>query len=156
MTTSKNGSEKHTSTKRQQILISILLRLWPLLAGLLIVLFPFDWLSRVWPLYGKAFNRVFVTARDHHIGHTTMFFLAGLLTLLCLPRLQRRPLPYLCLVVLIGIGQETLQNLFNQRPPNLWQGLDLFFDLLGWSIAYVAIWLWQCVQYWRRGQLLKK
>ncbi|MBV9228716.1 MAG: hypothetical protein JOZ18_05320 [Chloroflexi bacterium] len=144
------------ASKRQQTLFSVLLRLWPLLIALLITLFPFDWLSQAWPLFGEVFDRVFVTARDHHIGHSTLFFLVGLLTLLCLPMLRRHPLPYLGLLVLVAIGQEALQSLFNQRLPNLGDGLDLFFDLLGWVIAYMAIWLWQWARYWRRSLLLRR
>lgn len=48
---------------------------WPLLVGVMVVLFPFDWLSEAWPTFGAIFDQVFVTAHDHAIGHSTLFFM---------------------------------------------------------------------------------
>jgi hypothetical protein len=61
---------------------TIVLRLWPLTIGLVLVLFPFDWLGNVWPAYRQVFEQVFVGAREHHIGHSIMFFIVGLILLL--------------------------------------------------------------------------
>lgn len=120
-------------------------RLWPLALGLGVVLFPFDWLADVWPLFGRAFDVVFVTARDHAIGHTTMFFLLGLLILLSLPLLRLRPLWYSGGMLFVAFCQEALQDLFRQRPPNIWEGRDMLFDLLGAMTAFCVIWLWRVV-----------
>ncbi|HEY7126402.1 MAG TPA: hypothetical protein VH540_20855 [Ktedonobacterales bacterium] len=120
-------------------------RVWPLAVGLAVVLFPFDWLADVWPLFRQAFDVVFVTARDHAIGHTTMFFLLGLLVLLSLPLLSLRPRWYVGGIVLVAFCQEALQDLSRQRPPNIWEGRDMLFDLAGALLAFGVIWLWRVV-----------
>ncbi len=115
---------------------------WSLALGLAVVLFPFDWLSEAWPAFGAVFDRVFVTARDHAIGHTTLFFLLGMLALLSLTRLRLHPVIYTGLLVPIALGQEALQSIFKQEAPRLGDGRDLLFDLLGWSLALGVVWLW--------------
>lgn len=110
---------------------------WPLAVGVAVVLFPFDWLSEAWPSFGVVFDRVFVTARDHAIGHTTLFFLLGMLALLSLARLRLHPWVYMGLVVPIALGQEALQSVFKQEAPRIGGGRDLFFDLVSWSLALV-------------------
>ncbi|HEY7346935.1 MAG TPA: hypothetical protein VH599_01355 [Ktedonobacterales bacterium] len=125
-------------------------RLWPVLAGLLIVLFPFDWLSEVWPAFGRPFDLVFVNARDHAIGHATMFLLMSLLALLSIPALRPRPALYFGLMLLVGVGQETLQAFFKQAFPNIYAGRDLFFDLTGVTAAYLIVFTWR----WLRKKLV--
>lgn len=115
---------------------------WPLVVGVAVVLFPFDWLSETWPPFGTVFNRVFVTSRDHAIGHSTLFFLLGMLALLSLARLRLHPLIYMGLVVPMALGQEALQSIFKQEVPGIGDARDLFFDLVGWSVALGLIWLW--------------
>lgn len=119
---------------------------WPLVAGAAVVLFPFDWLSEAWPAFGAVFDRVFVTARDHAIGHTTLFFLLGILALLSLARLRLHPLIYSGLLVPMALGQEALQSVFKQEAPRIGDARDLFFDLLGWSLALGLIGLWYAVR----------
>ena len=119
---------------------------WPLVVGLAVVLFPFDWLGEAWPAFGAVFDKVFVTARDHAIGHTTLFFLLGMLGLLSLVRLRLHPLMYLGLLVPIALGQEALQNIFKQEAPRIGDGRDLFFDLLGWGLAVGLVWLWDVIR----------
>ncbi len=109
--------------------------------GLAIALFPFDWLAETWPPFGALFDRVFVTARDHAVGHTTLFCLLGLLALLSLPALAARPVVYVALLVPAALAQEALQALFKQQAPRLGSGRDLLYDLLGWCIALGALWL---------------
>ena len=81
------------------------------------------------------------TARDHAVGHTTLFCLLGLLALLSLPALAARPILYVALLVPAALAQEALQALFKRQAPGLGDGRDLFFDLLGWCIALGALWL---------------
>jgi hypothetical protein len=57
--------------QKPNILKTIVTRLWPLVIGAVLVLFPFDWLSNIWPAYQQVFERVFFGAREHHIGHST-------------------------------------------------------------------------------------
>lgn len=125
---------------------------WPLAVGLAVVMFPFDWLSEAWPAFGVVFDKVFVTARDHAIGHTTLFFLLGMLALLSLARLKLHPLIYQGLLAPIALGQEALQSIFKQEAPRIGDGRDLFFDLLGWSLALGLIW----IVYVARGRGLRR
>jgi hypothetical protein len=116
--------------------------LWPLLVGLLIVLFPFDWLSEAWPAFGRLFDMVFVNARDHAIGHATMFLLISLVILFAVPALRSSPARYFGLLLLVGVAQEALQDLSKQVPPNIYEFRDLFFDLVGAAAAYLVVFAW--------------
>ena len=117
-------------------------RLWPLLVGLGITLFPFDWLSEVWSPFGRLFDQVFVSEVQHAIGHATMFLLMSLLILLSVPALRLRPAWYFGLMLLVGVAQETLQDLSQQVPPNIYEGRDLFFDVSGAAAAYLLVFAW--------------
>ena len=77
-------------------------------AGIL-VLFPFDWLGEVWPAYAAVFDRVFVNAQAHLIGHATLFGVAGLLVLYAFPPLRGRPGRYLLVMAMGAVGQEALK-----------------------------------------------
>ena len=109
--------------------------------AIVLVLFPFDWLSQAWPAFGQVFDRVFVTTRDHEIGHTTLFFIAALLVLFAVPMLCSRPILYFMLMVLGAVGEEAFQSLSKQQLPTIWDGRDLLFDALGFTSAYVVVWL---------------
>lgn len=115
---------------------------WFALLAAVLVLFPFDWLSEVWPAFGSIFDRVFVSAREHEIGHTTVFLLAGVLVLCAVPRLRRHPLWYVLILALGAIGEEAFQALSEWHMPNFGDGRDLSFDALGFALAYVLIWVW--------------
>ena len=138
--------EKKALPEKRSLGKKALARLWPFLIALAIVLFPFDWLTKVWPAYRQVFDRVFVTARDHAIGHSALFFLLGLFALVVSPALRIRPLLYLGLMLLVTLGQEALQSLFKQELPNIYDGRDILFDLLGVVIAFGVVWTWQWVR----------
>jgi hypothetical protein len=114
-----------------------------LMAGAL-VLFPFDWLADVWPAYARLFDVVFATALAHHIGHATIFFLAGLLALLAFPTLRPRPWLYLAVMAFGALGEEALQSLFKRQLPTLGDGRDLLFDLAGFAAAYTVVGVRRC------------
>jgi hypothetical protein len=124
---------------------TIIIRLWPLTIGLVLVLFPFDWLANVWPAYRQVFEQVFIGAREHHIGHLTLFFIAGLLVLVSFPALRSRPLLYFGLLISAALAQEVVQDLFKFLLPDLADGLDLIFDAVGFTIAYLVVWGWQFI-----------
>jgi hypothetical protein len=126
--------------QKPNALRTIVMRLWPLAIGLVLVLFPFDWLSNVWPAYRQVFDQVFVGAREHHIGHSTLFFIVGLILLLSFPALRTRPLLYFGLMISAAIAQELVQDLFKFVLPDLTDGLDLLFDAVGFTIAYLIVW----------------
>ena len=126
--------------RKPNFMRTIILRLWPLAIGLVLVLFPFDWLANVWPAYHQAFEQVFVGAREHHIGHITLFFIVGLLVLLSFPSLHPRPLLYFGLLIAAALAQEAVQDLFKLQIPDLVDGLDLLFDAIGFTVAYLCVW----------------
>jgi|SRR5579862_1222238 hypothetical protein len=127
-------------------------RLWPVLVGLCIVLFPFDWLSDVWSPFGHLFDQVFVSEVQHAIGHTIMFLLMGLLALLSVLALRLHLARYFGLVLLVGVAQETLQDLSRRLPPNIYEARDLFFDLLGGALAYLLVFAWHRLFLSRKAQ----
>src|SRR5260370_17129689 len=131
--------ELNLSKKTYTLMRTLLMRLWPLASGLVLVLFPFDWLGNVWPGYRQVFEQVFVGAREHHIGHSTLFFIVGLLVLINFPSLRSRPLLYFGLLISAAIAQEAVQDLFKFVLPDLTDSLDLLFDAVGFTIPYLVV-----------------
>jgi hypothetical protein len=131
--------------QKPNVLRTIIMRLWPLAIGLVLVLFPFDWLANVWPAYRQVFEQVFVGAREHHIGHSALFFIVGLILLLNFPALRTRPVLYFGLMLSAAIAQELVQDLFKFVEPDLLDSLDLLFDAIGFTIAYLIVWGWQAL-----------
>jgi hypothetical protein len=117
---------------------------WPVLVmggiGLVLVVFPFDWLANVWPGYAQIFDRVFVTARDHAVGHTTLFCLVGLIVQGIFPSLRSRPLLFAGLMLLGALVQESVQSISNHELQQLSDLRDFGFDLLGITLALVIGW----------------
>ena len=143
--------QSHHEIQQPNVLRTIVVRLWPLAVGAVLVLFPFDWLANVWPAYRQVFEQVFVGAREHHIGHSILFLIVGLMVLLSFPILRTRPIVYFGLMISAAIAQELVQDLFKFVIPDLTDGLDLLFDALGFTIAYLIVWLWHSVLRWRRA-----
>ena len=122
------------------------------LAGLaaVLVLFPFDWLSDIWPAYAFAFDRVFATSLAHHIGHTSLFFLAGLLVLCSIERLRNHPFHYTILLLAGSFGEEFFQSLSKWQRPNIGDVRDIGFDTLGFVLAYLLFWIcWPRRKFWK-------
>jgi hypothetical protein len=134
MMRANNGSHQQ-SIKRSMVRYG-----WPVLLVLLILWFPFDWLSTVWPAFGVPFRRVFRTAHDHFIGHTIFFLIVGFLILTYLPRLRRRPLWYLLGLMLAALIQETIQALFRGQVPTYTDTNAFTGDALGGTGALFAWW----------------
>jgi hypothetical protein len=141
--------------QKPNVLRTIVMRLWPLAIGAVLVIFPFDWLGNIWPAYQQVFERVFVGAREHHIGHSTLFFIVGLILLLSFPGLRTRPLLYFGLMISAAIAQELVQDLFKFVMPDLTDGLDLLFDALGFTVAYLAVWGWYILRSWKKRRKVK-
>jgi hypothetical protein len=142
---------KYNSHQKPNSLKTIIMRLWPLAIGLVLVLFPFDWLASVWPAYRQVFEQAFIGAREHHIGHSTLFFIVGLLVLVNFPALRSRPLLYFGLLISAALAQEVVQDLFKFLLPDLADGLDLIFDAVGFTIAYLVVWGWQFISGLRKA-----
>ncbi len=143
--------QKHNLNRKPNFMRTVITRLWPLAIGLGLVLFPFDWLANVWPAYRQVFEQVFVGAREHHIGHISLFFIVGLLILLSFPALRTRPFLYYGLLLSAALAQEAVQDLFKSQIPDLVDGLDLLFDAVGFTVAYLCVWGWQFISRWGKA-----
>jgi hypothetical protein len=119
--------------------IAWLRRGWPVLLLLGLLWFPFDWLATVWPTFGAPFRQVFRNAHDHFVGHTIFFFIVGMLVLGYVPPLRRKPLWYLCGLVLAALAQETIQAIFHERMPTYTDANAFKGDALGGALAF-AVW----------------
>lgn len=147
--------QSHHENQWSNVLRTMVVRLWPLAIGTVLVLFPFDWLGNIWPAYQQVFERVFVGAREHHIGHSTLFFMVGLMVLVSFPTLRTRPIMYFGLMLLAAISQELVQDLFKFVIPDLADGLDLLFDALGFTVAFLAVWGWHMMRSWKKRRKVK-
>jgi hypothetical protein len=120
-----------------------LLHITPLATLLALILFPFEWLGARWPALGHAIDDVFATETEHAIGHATLFAIFGLLVLTLFPALRWRMWRYFGLLFLAGVGQEGLQLAFKRRGLAYDDARDLLVDLLGLTIAFALVRLWQ-------------
>ena len=120
----------------------ISLQLMPLLVLLALTLFPFGWLGQLWPLFGYTLDLVFSTDGRHAIGHAALFGLLGLAALAGLPHLRARPVYYLGMLLLVGVGQELFQILYKGRLLLFDDSRDLLTDLAGMSVAFAVMWIW--------------
>jgi len=119
------------------------MQLVPLLGLLALTLFPFGWLSQRWPAFGRWVDQVFSTDGWHAIGHTALFCLLGLTALAVLPHLRARPVRYLGMLLLVGVGQECFQMLYKGRLLLFDNGRDLLTDLVGLLVAFAVVWSWR-------------
>lgn len=124
--------------------------LWFVGFSALLVLLPFEWLRNIWPAYAQLFDRVFATALAHHIGHTVVFLLAGLLLLCASARLRRNPLLYATICMLGALGEELFQGISKWQLPDIGDLRDIGFDVLGFVLAYLLVWAW-----WRLRNIQK-
>lgn len=115
---------------------------WPILILILILWFPFDWLSTVWPAFGVPFRRLFQDAHDHFVGHLAFFLITGFLILTYVPALRRRPQWYACGLVLAALGQETIQAFARSELPVYTDWNAFKGDALGGVGAFL---LWQAI-----------
>lgn len=118
-------------------------RLAPPLALLALILFPFGWLGRLWPAFGRGLDTVFATDARHAVGHSSLFCLLGIAVLAAWPALRERPWRYLGLLFLAGIGQEFFQMLYKGRLLLFDDSRDLLTDLAGLLAAFVIVRYWE-------------
>ncbi len=135
-----NSSKITSSSKKSRALVLALRYGWPVLALLVILWFPFDWLATVWPAFGVPFRQVFRNAHDHFIGHSVFFFLVGFFVLLMIPALRRRPQWYFPGLVVAALIQETIQAFFRGQAPTFTDFNAFKGDALGGVSAFV-LWL---------------
>jgi VanZ family protein len=118
-------------------------RIWLVLwiAG---ILFPMEFLARVWPAFGKIFNPIFSPDWVHIVMHTLLY--SGLVFLLAQaisPISAKAVLVLMGMGVLVGCLQESVQLLIARAWPG-WPAeiLDLSVDLMGASIGISLSWIW--------------
>lgn len=117
--------------------------LLPVACMFLLVLFPFSWLSGLWPAFAAVFDRVFATSLAHEIGHVMLFCLTGLVMLCSLRKLRRRFMLYILLLMIGAFAEEAVQSLVYARLPSF-DGHDLLLDFSGAVAAYILLnsWIW--------------
>jgi len=135
-------NSNHRILDRKNVIDSFV-RLAPLLALLACTLFPFGWLGELWPAFGHGLELVFSNDGRHAIGHAALFCLLGSAALAVLPRLYLRPVRYLTVLLLIGVGQEFFQLLYKGRLLLFDDGRDLLTDLAGIVIAFAIVGGWR-------------
>jgi len=118
-------------------------RIWLVLwiAG---ILFPMEFLARVWPAFRKIFNPIFSPDWVHIVMHTLLYsVLVFLLAQAISPISLKAGLFLVGLGLLVGCMQESLQLLSARAwpgwPPEL---LDLSVDLMGAIIGISLSRLW--------------
>ena len=119
------------------------MRLVSLLVLLALTLFPFGWLGQRWPAFGRGLDQVFSTDGRHAAGHAALFCLLGCAALMVLPHLRTRPMRYLSMLLLVGVGQELFQLLYKGQLLLFDDGRDLLTDLAGIVVAFAVVWSWR-------------
>ncbi len=120
-----------------------LLRVWPLLGLLALILFPFGWLGEQWPPFGRVLNGVFATNGEHAVSHSILFGLLGMVLLSLFPLLRARLGLYLGLLLAAGVGQEAFQLLYKNRPLVFDDFRDLAVDLTAALAVFLAVQVWR-------------
>jgi len=114
-------------------------RIWIVLwiAG---ILFPMEFLARLWPAFGRIFNPIFAPDWMHIVMHSLLYaMLAFLLAQVVHPISPRAILLLLGVGLLVGCLQEGLQlfsaGVWPGWPPEI---LDLSVDLGGTIIGIIV------------------
>lgn len=117
----------------------ILLTALPIVAAFAFLWFPFDWLSEVWSPFGNPFRVVFHDARSHFYGHTVLFLVTGIVVLIRLPVLARKPVFYIGAMVAAALVQEAIQALFRNEIPRFNDFNAFRGDALGSFCAFMLV-----------------
>ena len=105
------------------------------------ILFPLGWLSHYSDLYRQVFNTVFGPPWVHILMHGLLYFvlaylLAGLVLNAHLPTISPyRLMVVLGLILVIALGQESFQLLYQGRLPGTDEWLDIGVDLVGGGLG---------------------
>jgi VanZ family protein len=107
-------------------------RIW-LVVWIIGILFPMEFLARVWPAFGRVFNPIFSPDWVHIVMHTLLYAVLVFLLAQMIPPVSRNAILILMgLGLLVGCLQEGLQLVsawvWPGWPPEI---LDLSVDLLG-------------------------
>jgi VanZ family protein len=109
------------------------------------ILFPMEFLARVWPAFGNIFNPIFAPDWVHILMHSLLYsMLACLLAQRIAPISLKAGLILIGLGLLVGCLQESLQILSIRAWPG-WPAeiLDLSVDLMGTilGISLSRVWI---------------
>ena len=53
-------------------------------------------------------------------------------------------------MILAACAQELWLDIFKFALPDLLDGLDLLYDVVGFAIAYLIVWGWQTILQWKK------
>lgn len=112
------------------------------------ILFPFGWLSRYSGLYRQVFDALFGPPWVHILMHSLLYFvlaylLVGLLSKARSPIISRYRFGLaFALILVIALGQESFQLLYQGRLPGADEWLDIGVDLAGGSMGLLAFYVW--------------
>lgn len=107
----------------------------PLALAALAIL-PHAWIAEQWPGFAALF-RPFCATVGERGGHFLVFAILGGGLLLVIPALRRDLVPYLLILVVVGVTQECVQLLWKARVSGVNEVHDLAVDLS----AGVTIWV---------------
>lgn len=110
--------------------------LFSFLFFLILALFPYGWLARLWPPFGLFVDWLFATEIAHHIAHSLIFVALGWFLLTGFPHLRGRFALYLSLIGFLGLSQELLQLWYKQRPLGVNDGKDLLVDIAAATLFF--------------------
>lgn len=103
-------------------------------------LFPYGWLAANWPTFDRFTGFIFASETAHIAGHVGLFMLLGTAVLVIFPRLQRRPVFYVSIILSLGVVQEILQLVsFKHRPVAGNDIFDLAVDLLAAGVIFIVL-----------------
>ena len=102
-------------------------------------LFPYGWLADQWPAFGAGFNAVFGSELGHLIGHSGIFFGAGLGLLWVAPTLRARLPLFLALILGLGVAQEGIQLVYKGFAPGRAELFDLCTDVAAGFLAWLLV-----------------
>jgi hypothetical protein len=108
-----------------------------LIALIVACLVPYGWVAQQSPVLDLLFNVVFHAQVAHTLGHSAIFAVIGLALIQIIPTLRTRPVAYVALILLAGLGQEGFQTIYKGQlylP-------DTLGDLLTDLVAAAGVWV---------------
>ncbi len=117
----------------------LFLRLLPFVILLGLVLFPYGWLGQIWPPAESVIDFLFATAKEHAVGHATIFFLFGVTLLLTFPFFQKHIWLFFGVMFAGAVAQELFQAIYKQYIDWFDTPRDIVTDFVGVIAALLVV-----------------
>jgi hypothetical protein len=117
----------------------LVLRFLPFIILIGLVLFPWGWLGQEWPPAGAVIDFLFANAKEHAVGHATIFFLFGTALLLTFHFFQRHIWLFFGVMLAGAVGQELFQAIYKQYIDWFDTPRDIVTDFVGVIAALLAV-----------------